>query len=147
MILDTNILSELRKIKAGRAHPAVAAWAGEQDFTRAGLSAVTIMEVEIGILRLHRYDPVQAAHLRDWFEGSVLPGFHGRILPVDSAVARRCAALHVPVSVPDRDALIAATALVHDMTLATRNTRDFAGMGVRLVDPFTYRVGTGSAPE
>lgn len=146
MILDTNLVSELRKVASGRADPAVAAWAQVQDFRRAHLSALTIMEIEIGILRLQRRDSRQAALLHGWLYGSVLPEFAARILPFDQAVALRCATLHVPDPAADRDAMIAATALVHNMVLATRNVRDFGDTGVRLIDPWDYRVGTGSGP-
>ena len=76
-----------------------------------------------------------------------MPRFANHILPIDEAVALACAELHIPARRPELDALIAATALVHNLTLATRNVRDFAGTGVRLVNPWDYRVGTGSAPE
>ncbi len=132
-LVDTNVLSELRRDPP---HAAVAAWAVAQDADLLFVSAVTIMEIEIGMLRLARRDAPQAAILREWIIGYVLPGFQGRILPVDTAVARRCAGLHVPDPRPERDALIAATALVHGLTVVTRNTADFARMGVPLLNPW-----------
>jgi len=136
LLLDTNVISELRKTANVRADPAVAAWAARQDPESTFLSAVTLFEIEHGILRMERRDEAQGAALRRWFEDQVLPGFDGRVLPFDIAVARRCAALHVPDPKPERDAMIAATALVHGLTLATRNVADFRDMGVKLVDPW-----------
>ena len=136
LLLDTNVISELRKTANNRADPAVAAWAARQDPESTFLSAVTVFEIEQGVLRMERRDRRQGAALRRWFEARVLPGFDGRILPFDTPVARRCAALHVPDPKPERDAMIAATALVHGLTLATRNVADFQAMGARLVDPW-----------
>ncbi len=135
-LLDTNVVSELRKVIAGRANPRVAAWQEQVNQSACLVSAVTLMELEIGVLRMERRDGRQGALLRAWLEERVVPEFAGRILPVDEAVARRCAGLHVPDPRPDRDALIAATALVHGLTLVTRNTADFAAMGVVLLDPW-----------
>lgn len=136
LLLDTNVISELRKTANDRADPAVAAWAARQDPESTFISAVTLFEIEQGVLRMERRDRRQGAALRRWFEARVLPGFEGRILPFDTPVARRCAALHVPDPGPERDAMIAATALVHGLTLATRNVTDFQAMGVKLVDPW-----------
>lgn len=136
LLLDTNVISELRKTANVRADPAVAAWAARQDPESTFLSAVTVFEIEQGVLRMERRDRRQGAALRRWFEARVLPGFDGRILPFDTPVARRCAALHVPDPKPERDAMIAATALVHGLTLATRNVADFQAMGVKIVDPW-----------
>jgi predicted nucleic acid-binding protein len=135
-LLDTNVVSELRKGGTGRAHPSVVAWAGSVDAATLFLSVVTILEIERGVLLAERRDVAQGATLRAWFERQVLPAFEGRILPIDATVARRCAALHVPDPKSDRDALIAATALVHGLSVATRNTADFVATGVGLVDPF-----------
>lgn len=135
-LLDTNVVSELRKAGIGRAHPSVVAWAEGVDAGTLFLSVVTVLEIERGVLLAERRDPAQGAVLRAWLERQVMPAFDGRILPVDAIVARRCAALHVPDPKSDRDALIAATALVHGLTVATRNTADFAATGVSLIDPF-----------
>ena len=97
---------------------------------------MTVLELEIGTRRIERRDAPQGALLRAWLE-RVLVAFEARILPFDTVVARQCAALHVPDPRPDRDAIIAAIARVHRLTLATRNVGDFAGMGVKLVDPWT----------
>lgn len=136
-LLDTNVVSELRKAGTGRAHPAVVAWAEGVDAATLFLSVVTILEIERGVLLAERRDAAQGAVLRTWLERKVLSAFEGRILPVDTAVARHCAGLHVPDPKSDRDALIAATALVHGLTVATRNMADFVATRVGLVDPFS----------
>jgi len=136
-VLDTNVVSELRKIRSGKADPRFSHWA---DCVGAGslhISAITILELEIGVLRIERRDPTQGAMLRTWLETLVLPEFNGRIFPVDSAVAQRCARLHVPDPRAERDALIAATALVHGMTIVTRNTSDFESTGAQILNPWT----------
>lgn len=135
-LLDTNVISELRKVVAGRADQRVAAWQEQVNQGACFVSAVTLMELDIGVLRMERRDARQGALLRAWLEERVVPEFAGRVLAVDDAVARQCAPLHVPDPRPDRDALIAATALVHGLTLATRNTADFMSMGVALIDPW-----------
>ncbi len=136
-LLDTNVLSEIRKISQGKAHPAVAAWAERVDFDRCYLSVITLLEIEQGILRVrHRGDEAQFARLENWLEGMVLPTFDTRILPVDRHTARVCARLHIPDRRPYNDALIAACAIRHDLTLVTRNTRDFQDLQVPLLNPF-----------
>ena len=138
-LLDTNIVSELRKAKAGKADKNVKAWADSVSAASLFLSAITILELETGILLIERRDPTQGAILRAWLDGHVLPAFSGRILAVDTAVAQRCARLHVPDPRADRDALIAATALVHGMTVVTRNVADFEATGVEILDPYQHR--------
>ena len=135
-VLDTNVVSELRKIRLGKAHPQVARWADSVDAKALYISAITVLEIEIGILQIERKDTLQGAMLRAWFDKQVLPEFAGRIYPVDTAVARRCAGLHIPDPRAERDALIAATALVHGMTVVTRNIADFELSGVRLLNPW-----------
>ncbi|TNH44626.1 type II toxin-antitoxin system VapC family toxin [Photorhabdus luminescens] len=135
-VLDTNIVSELRKVRAGKANTGVAAWAESVDATELFLSAITIMELETGILQIERRNITQGALLRSWFNHHVVPEFTGRILPVDMAVAQRCARLHVPDPCSERDALIAATALVHGMTVVTRNVIDFELTGVPILNPW-----------
>jgi len=133
-LLDTNVLSELRR--RDRTDAKVAAWADSVQPSDLFLSAITILEIESGALIVERRDKAQGALLRAWIDQKVLPAFAGRILPVDTAVAHRCARLHVPDPRAERDALIAATALVHRLTLATRNVADFEPMGVELFDPW-----------
>ena len=135
-LLDTNVVSELRKAKAGNANRGVRAWANGVSASTLFLSAISILELEIGILLIERRDRSQGAILRSWMEDHVLPTFYGRILPVDTPVAQRCAALHVPSPCSDRDALIAATAMVHGMAVVTRNVSDFEPMGVAVVNPW-----------
>lgn len=137
-LLDTNVLSELHKAIRGKGDPSVTAWLASTDLTTCHMSAISLMELEIGVLRLQRRDVAQAALLRTWLETRVLPEFRGRVLPVDEAVAMRCARLHVPDPSPERDALIAATALVHGLTVVTRNTVDFQATGVALVNPWQH---------
>lgn len=134
-LLDTNVVSELRK-PSSRADAHVRAWVASRDPTSLHLSAVTVMEIEIGIGRLERRDPTQAGCLRSWLDDAVLAVFAGRILPIDLAVARRAARLHVPDRRPERDALIAATAAVHGLTVVTRNVTDFEPLDVGVVDPW-----------
>jgi predicted nucleic acid-binding protein len=105
-------------------------------------STRTIHELELGILLLERKDKRQGAILRAWIDTRVLTEFEGRILPIDVAVARRCAKLRVPDPRPMRDALIAATALVHSMTVVTRNVRDFEPMGVEILNPWEWEERT-----
>ncbi|MHB1543911.1 MAG: PIN domain-containing protein [Gammaproteobacteria bacterium] len=135
-VLDTNVVSELRKIRLGKADPRVEQWADSVDAGSLHISAITVLELEIGILQLERKDPRQGAVLRTWLDRLVLPEFNGRIFPVDTAVAQRCARLHVPDPRAERDALIAATALVHGMTVVTRNLADFEATGVALLNPW-----------
>ena len=138
-LLDTNVVSELRKSSTGRADRNVISWAGRVPPSDMFLSVISVLEIETGVLLAERRNPTQGAALRSWLDLNVLVTFAGRILPVDTEVARRCARLHVPHTRPDRDALISATALVHDMTVVTRNVSDFAPTGVAIVDPWTYR--------
>jgi len=133
-LLDTNVISELRK--ASRAHVSVRAWAESAKARSFWLSAITVLELEIGVLRIERRDPAQGALLRQWLEKGVLAQFEERILDVDVAIARRSARLHVPDSRPERDALIAATALTHGLAVVTRDAGDFEPMGVAVINPW-----------
>jgi toxin FitB len=135
-VLDTNVVSELRKVRLGKADTNVAAWTASVDAAELFVSAITIMELELGVLSIERKDATQGAMLRSWLEQHVLPEFSGRTLPVDTAVTQRCARLHVPDKRGERDALIAATALVHGMTVVTRNLADFKPTGVSLINPW-----------
>ena len=135
-LLDTNVVSELRKIRTGKANANVAAWAEREHPYSQFISAITLHELELGVLLMERRDPSQGKLLRGWLVERVIPAFEGRILPIDAEVAQRSASLHVPDPPPERDAFIAATALVRGMTIVTRNVSDFAQMGVRLIDPW-----------
>ena len=135
-ILDTNVVSELRKVRLGKADSNVATWADSIEATDLYLSVITIQELEIGVLLAERRDPSQGAVFRSWLNGHVIPAFNGRILVVDATVAQRSAKLHVPDPRPVRDGLIAATALVHGMTVVTRNVMDFEPTGVLTLNPW-----------
>ncbi len=135
-LLDTNVVSELRKIGDGKADARVAAWVDTEDAESFFISAITILELERGVLGFQRRDAAQGARLRAWLDNHVRPEFAGRILPIDDQIAMRCAHLHIPDRRNEVDALIAATALVHGLTVATRNVRDFEGTGVVVVNPW-----------
>lgn len=137
-LLDTNVLSELRKVQARKADMNVAGWAASVDASELFVSTISLMELELGVLALERKDPAQGRLLRTWLEHHVLPEFEDRTLPVDTAVALRCARLHVPDKRSERDALIAATALVHSMTVVSRNSPDFEPTGVSLLNPWEW---------
>jgi predicted nucleic acid-binding protein len=133
-LLDTNVVSELRR----RAHAdaGVVAWINAMPEDLLAISVVTVAEIEAGVRRVERRDAGQGALIRRWAEG-VFAAFAGRILAIDADAARICGALHVPDPRPDHDAWIAATALARGYSVVTRNTRDFAPMGVRTVNPWT----------
>ena len=135
-VLDTNVVSELRKVAAGKADRHVAAWASSTPAGSMYISAITVLELELGVLAIERRDPTSGAVLRSWLDTRVLPTFVDRTLSVDTSVALRCAGLHVPDPRAERDALIAATALAHGMAVVTRNVRDFQPMGVDVVNPW-----------
>ncbi|MFZ0426466.1 MAG: type II toxin-antitoxin system VapC family toxin [Xanthobacteraceae bacterium] len=136
-LLDTNVLSELRRPE--RADRNVISWAGSIAAASIFLSAISILEIELGVLRIERKDSAQGKVLRAWIDEQILPRFEGRILAVDTAVAQRCALLHVPDQRGERDALIAATALVHGLTVVTRNVADFEPIGVALLNPWVVQ--------
>ena len=135
-LLDTNVVSELRKTNTAKGDRRVRAWSESIPAASMFLSSITVLELERGTLLMERRDASQGAMLRSWLEDHVLPAFAGRILPVDTPVALRCAALHVPNPRSYRDSLIAATAMVHGMTVVTRNISDFEATGVALLNPW-----------
>ena len=135
-VLDTNVISELRKAKTAKADTNVMAWASRTPTNQMFLSAISILELETGVLLVERRDAVQGAQLRKWLNQQVIPAFSERVLPVDIAVAQCCAKLHIPDPRAERDALIAATALVHSMVVVTRNVADFVMTGVQIVNPW-----------
>ncbi len=139
LLLDTNVVSELRKVASGKAHPNVVVWNETVDPAETFISSVVLHELEIGVRLVEHNDPVAGKVLRNWLENTVLPAFSGRILPLDEAAAVQAAQWHVPDPKPINDAYIAATALTRRMTLVTRNIKDFAGMGVALVNPWDER--------
>ena len=141
-LLDTNVVAELRKAKAGTADKRVTAWANSVAPASLFISTITVLEMELGVLLMERRDVSQGAILRAWLDGQVLIAFAERILPIDIAVARRCAQLHVPDPKSERDAFIAATALVHGLIVVTRNVVDFAASAVTTLNPWQHATGT-----
>ena len=133
-LVDTDVLSALRRPHV--ADPAVVAWSAETDGEDMYISAMTVFELELGVRRCERKDAIQGEILRTWLSRNLLPKFQDRILPMDAAVAQRCAALHIPDPRPQRDGFIAATALVHGLIVVTRNVRDYTPMGVRFFNPW-----------
>ena len=136
-LLDTNVLSEIRKIHHPQTPPQFVKWFNSVNLDYCYLSVITLLEIEQGILRVrHRGDEAQFARLENWLEGTVLPTFDTRILPVDRHTARVCARLHIPDRAPENDSWIAATAKQYGLTLATRNVKDMRHAGIKLFDPF-----------
>lgn len=135
-LLDTNVVSELRKIGNSQIHPKVKEWAEETAPELMFLSVISVLELEIGVLQLERRDKKQGQVLRKWLSKHVLPAFSERVLPMDVAVVKRCASLPVPNPKSDRDAMIAATAIEHRMTIVTRNISDFNQSGVKVFNPW-----------
>ncbi len=137
-LLDTNVISELRRAPTGRADAGVIAWLRGEPSDTLYISAVTVFELERGVRQTERRDPTQGAVLRRWLDASLGNGFENRILALDGAIARRAAGLHVPDPAPERDAYIGATGLVHDLTVVTRNVADFERFdGLRVLNPWT----------
>jgi predicted nucleic acid-binding protein len=135
-LLDTNVISELRKSADGRINKGVQSWAEAIFPELMFISAITVLELESGVLQIERRDKKQGAVLRRWLNQNVLPAFSERVLPVDLAVAQRCASLHVPNPKSERDAMIAASAIESRMTIVTRNVSDFSQSGVKVFDPW-----------
>jgi predicted nucleic acid-binding protein len=135
-LLDTNVISELRKARSGKAHPNVVSWAESVDIEFQYISVISIMEIEQGILQISRRDSKQGDKLLHWLETQILKHFKQRILSVDLLTARTCANLHVPDPRPERDALIAATGIANNLTVVTRNTIDFEPMNVKILNPW-----------
>ena len=135
-LLDTNIISELKKLDSGKIHPQVQRWTYSINLMQTKISVVSITEIRTGILSLARKDQAQAASLDNWFTNRLLPAYRTRTLSVDTEVALICAQLHIPTKRPINDAYIAATAIAHNLTLVTRNVRDFQGLPLILENPF-----------
>lgn len=138
-LLDTNVISESRKLGTSRVDPIAALWFDRIDAAATYLSAMTVFELERGVRQMERRDAAQGLMLRRWLSDQVMATYEARILPLSGAVALVCAGLHIPDPKSERDAWIAATAIDAGLTLTTRNVGDFAGMGVRLVNPFELK--------
>ena len=135
-LLDTNVLSELRKVAHGKADPNVASWVENRSIDELYISTITVFEIEKGILKVERKDQQQGSILRGWFVENVLPAFEGRIISLDVEVARISASLHIPDPKAEADSIIAATAIAHGMTLVTRNVNDFRNISVPIFNPW-----------
>ncbi|MEV7973711.1 type II toxin-antitoxin system VapC family toxin [Cellulomonas sp. NPDC089187] len=133
-VLDTNVVSALR---VPARNPDVAGRIAKIPVADLAVAALTVAEIERGIYGIERTDAAQGAALRHWFTQSVLPAFSGRVLPFTLSAARILAGYRVPERAPYDDALIAATAQAHGMTVVTRNVRHFAPLGIRVIDPWT----------
>ena len=136
-LLDTNVVSELRKVGSNRVDPQVEKWANATPGGKTFISVITVFELERGVLLMERRDQAQGNVLRQWLTDHVLAGYADRIIPITVSIVKRCASLHVPDPMPDYDAMIAATALEHDLTVVTRNIEDFEKTGVKLLNPFS----------
>lgn len=135
-LLDTNVISELRKAGSNTADANVIQWAKDKPTSSLFISAITVLEIEMGVLQIERKDPKQAAIYRTWLNSHVLKAFSDRVLPFDTSVALKCAQLHVPNPKSERDAMIASTSIIHGLTLVTRNEKDFNHMDIEVVNPW-----------
>ena len=135
-LLDTNVVSELRKVGSGKVDSQVEKWATSTPGTQTFISTITIFEIERGVLLMERRDSQQGQVLRQWLNNHVLTHYSDRIIPISTRIAQRCAALHVPAPMADYGALIAATALEHGLIVVTRNIGDFERTGVKLLNPW-----------
>ena len=133
-LLDTNVISDLRR--PDKAPASLLAWSRSVSAHTLFISCITLFELELGVRQRERRDPVQGGVLREWLDTRVVTEFEGRVLDIDGPIARRCAAMHVPNPAPERDAWIAATALVHGLTVVSRNVRDFAACGAPVLNPW-----------
>jgi toxin FitB len=140
-LLDTNIISESRKLGTPRIDPRAARWFGQVDVETSFISAMTIFELERGVQNMERRDAKQGSVLRRWLNDQIVTTYEHRTLPLSREVALICAGLHIPDPKSERDAWIAATAIDSELTLVSRNVGDFASMGVKLINPFVERVG------
>lgn len=139
-LLDTNIISESRKLGTAKVDPHAANWFAVVDVETTFVSAMTIFELERGVKQMERRDTVQGAVLRRWFDDQIMTSYEHRTLPLSRDVALICAGLHIPDPKSERDAWIAATAINAELTLVSRNVGDFANMDVSLINPFQQQI-------
>ena len=137
-LLDTPVISELRKAKTGRCDAGVMRWASGVARQNLYMSAISLLELENSVAKAERKDRVQAAPLRSWLDDQVMKAFDGRILPVDAGVVKKRAALNHAESKSERDALVVATAQLHGLVLVTRNVAAFKTTRVKLFNPWGY---------
>jgi len=135
-LVDTNAISEARKASTSRGDRNLAAWFTKVPIDALFLSAITIQELEVGVLRAERKDTAKGIVLRRWMNDFVLRNFRHRILAVDTAVAIHAAQLQIKKTPPRLDNLIAATAYVHGFSVVTRNVGDFVNTGVNVINPW-----------
>lgn len=135
-LLDTNIISEMRKVKQGKADESFIEWLSQADSSQFYISVITLMELERGVLAMERKDPTQGALLRQWLDSLITQMFASRVLNINHQTAVLCARLHVPNKHPENDSWIAASAKEHHLTLVTRNTKDFEHTNIPLFNPF-----------
>lgn len=131
-LLDTNVVSEIRKKTPDKG---VVTWFASVPADRLFLSVLVVGEIRQGIARLARQDPAQAENLEHWL-GQLVDGYGDRVVPITAQIAEAWGRLNVPDPVPVVDGLMAATALIHDWTLVTRNVHHVAATGARLLNPF-----------
>ena len=136
LFLDTNVVSEIRLVSSGKANLRFTEWVKQMDTRHCWTSAVVLMELERGILRMERKDPVQGDNLRYWFNTTVRSLFENRVLKIDRTTAQICAKLHVPNMRSENDAWIAASCIQHNLPLVTRNVMDFQNLDIELINPF-----------
>lgn len=135
-LLDTNAISELRKVKTGKAHQGFIEWLYSIQPDTLYINTIVLMELKKGIFLKQRKDPKQAQDLQIWLDTIIRPTFAHRTLNIDENTIDICAKLHVPNKRPENDAWIGAMAIAYNMTLVTRNVKDYAGLPVKILNPF-----------
>ena len=133
-LLDTNVVSELRR--GAKCDARVAAWQAAHSPSVCHLSVISLMEIRLGIELVRRRDPKHGEILQSWYDTKVRSAFSKRTLPVTPEIAEKCAELHAERTRPFRDSLILATALSHNLTVVTRNTKDFSDSAARILNPW-----------
>lgn len=135
-LLDTNIISEIRKINLKTANIGVTQWAENNHKDLMYISVISLFELEKGVLNLERKDAQQGKIYRDWLDNKVKPTFENRILSITPQTVLICAKMHIPDKKSLTDSLIAATAIENNLTVITRNEKDFIPTGAKILNPF-----------